>query len=130
MPCRGRARVRALAATLGAIIVLGLAACGDSGGETTSTKAPAPTVATGPESGATGGEVAALRDRLNAALLRLLTEREGLSRSRAECAIDKFEGSIGDEDLRAAIREAAAGSGVPQDILDAAFDAGQACAEE
>lgn len=131
MPRQARARLRALATASCVASILALAACGDDGdGETTTPKPPPATVATGPESGPTNAEAAEARDRVNSALLDFLIDREGLPKRQAECAIDELESTVTDEDLQTALDEAAAGNGVPQDILDAAFEAGQSCADE
>ena len=56
--------------------------------------------------------------------------RQGLSESQAQCAIDALEESVTDDDLQAAIEEAAQTGEPPQDLIDAGFDAGQQCADE
>ena len=115
----------------GCTAVLGLAACGDDD-EPTTTSTTVPTGATGDAT--TGdvdtGDVSALRDQFNQQLLQVLTTTQGLTETQAECAIDALEESVSDDELQAAIEEAASTGEPPQDLIDAGFEAGQSCANE
>lgn len=121
---------RGVALLVAVVSSLGVASCGDDSADTTSTngKQPPAAVATGPESGPSGSTE--LRNRFNDALLDILTQREDLSPSQARCALDELNRSITDEDIEDAMDNATSGASVPEDVLDAAFDAGQACADE
>jgi len=131
-------RLRMLLLAAGCTAVLGLAACGGDD-ETTSTAATstettsAETTDTG-DTGDTGdiGDVDAstLRDQFNEQLMQVLTTAQGLTESQAQCAIDALEESVSDDELQAAIEEAAETGEPPQDLIDAGFDAGQQCANE
>jgi hypothetical protein len=55
---------------------------------------------------------------------------QNLSESQAQCAIDALEESVSDDELQAAIQEAAQTGEPPQDLIDAGFEAGQECANE
>lgn len=114
----------ALAAAAAAGLALG--ACGgddDTAASTTSTE-------TTTTPAANGGDASAQRDQFNRALLGVLTQTEDLTKSQADCAIDQLDSSLTDADIRSAVQSASSGGGVPEDILDAAFDAGQACAKQ
>ena len=130
-------RLRMLLLAAGCTAVLGLAACG--GDDETSTTSTVPTGATGTESTDTGdttptdldtGDAGDLRDAFNEQLLTVLTTTQGLSQSQAQCAIDALEDSVSDDDLQAAIEEAAQTGEPPQDLIDAGFEAGQQCADQ
>ena len=130
-------RLRALALLAGCIAILGLAACG-GGDDTTTTSSStttAPTDTTGATSGNTDtgdlpGDASALRDQFNQQLLQVLTTQQNLTQSQAQCAIDELEQSVTDEELQQAIVEAAQSGQAPQDLINEAFDAGAACADQ
>ena len=58
----------------------------------------------------------------------MLTTQQNLTDSQAQCAIDKLEQTVSDEDLKSAIIEAAQSGQPPQDLIDAGFNAGKECA--
>ncbi len=135
-------RLRAFAAVAATIAALGFAACGDDDDQTT-TEAEATTTesttadetttteeTTTEADGIDTGDPDALRDAFNQQLLQVLTTQQGLSRAQAQCAIDELEDSVSDEEIQQGIVEAAQSGKPPQDLIDAGFDAGQACAEE
>ena len=76
------------------------------------------------------GDASALRDQFNQQLLQVLTTQQNLTQSQAQCAIDELEQSVTDEELQQAIVEAAQSGQAPQDLINEAFDAGAACADE
>jgi hypothetical protein len=128
--------MRMLLLAAGCTAVLGLAACGDDEDPTTSSTTT-PTGATGAETTDTGdtgdidlGDASELRDQFNQQLLQVLTTTQNLSESQAQCAIDALEESVSDDELQAAIQEAAQTGEPPQDLIDAGFEAGQECANE
>ncbi len=126
-----RTRFRVLALLAGCVAILGLAACGGDDETTSTTSTTAPTGATG--SGDTSdlpGDASALRDQFNQQLLQVLTTQQNLTQSQAQCAIDELEQSVTDEELQQAIVEAAQSGQAPQDLINEAFDAGAACADE
>ena len=130
-------RLRALALLAGCIAILGLAACGggDDTTSTSTTSTTAPTDTTGATSGNTDtgdlpGDASALRDQFNQQLLQVLTTQQNLTQSQAQCAIDELEQSVTDEELQQAIVEAAQSGQAPQDLINEAFDAGAACADQ
>ena len=131
-------RLRALALLAGCIAILGLAACGggdDTTSTSTSSSTTAPTDTTGATSGNTDtgdlpGDASALRDQFNQQLLQVLTTQQNLTQSQAQCAIDELEQSVTDEELQQAIVEAAQSGQAPQDLINEAFDAGAACADQ
>ena len=130
-------RLRALALLAGCIAILGLAACGggDDTTSTSTTSTTAPTDTTGATSGNTDtgdlpGDASALRDEFNQQLLQVLTTQQNLTQSQAQCAIDELEQSVTDEELQQAIVEAAQSGQAPQDLINEAFDAGAACADQ
>lgn len=127
---RTTTRFRAFAAAGACVAALGLAACGGDDDETTTT----PTT----EIGATGetdaaslddADAGALRDQFNQQLITVLTTQQDLTQAQAECAIEELESSFSDDELQAAILEAADSGEAPQDLIDAGFEAGQACAD-
>jgi hypothetical protein len=132
-------RLRMLLLAAGCTAVLGLAACGGDDETTSTSSTTVPTGATGTESTDTGdtdtsdldtGDAGDLRDAFNEQLLTVLTTTQGLSQSQAQCAIDALEESVSDDDLQAAIEEAAQTGEPPQDLIDAGFEAGQQCADQ
>jgi len=132
-------RLRILALLAGCIAILGLAACGGDDSTTSSTTSSTTTAtgATGESStttsGNTGdvpGDASALRDQFNQQLLQVLTTQQNLTQSQAECAINELEQSVSDEQLQQAILEAAQSGEAPQDLINEAFDAGAACADQ
>jgi hypothetical protein len=123
----------------GCAAVLGLAACGGDDESSSTTSSTVPTGATGASSTDTGdtdlgdvsgGDISEIRDAFNAQLLTVLTTTEGLTQEQAQCAIDALEESVSDDDLQAALEEAAQTGQPPQDLIDAGFDAGQQCQDE
>ena len=132
-------RLRILALLAGCIAILGLAACGGDDETTSSTSSTTTATGTTGESstttsGDTGGDVSgdasALRDQFNQQLLQVLTTQQNLTESQAQCAIDELEQSVSDEQLQQAIVEAAQSGQAPQDLINEAFDAGAACADQ
>jgi hypothetical protein len=119
-------RIRSVALATAAAASLALGACGDGDDTTASTSSTETTTTTA----ANGGDASALREQFNRALLGVLTEAQDLTKSQAECAIDQLDDSLSDADIQSAVQSASSGGGVPQDVLDAAFDAGQACADQ
>ena len=102
---------------------------------TSSSSTTAPTDTTGATSGNTDtgdlpGDASALRDQFNQQLLQVLTTQQNLTQSQAQCAIDELEQSVTDEELQQAIVEAAQSGQAPQDLINEAFDAGAACADQ
>ena len=128
--------IRALLLAAGCAALLGLAACGSDDGDSTSTEAASTTTTTTStqDSGTTTSipedaiDAAALRDEFNKQLLTVLTTQQNLTDSQAQCAIDKLEETVSDEDLKSAIIEAAETKQPPQDLIDAGFNAGKECA--
>lgn len=115
----------------GCVAVLGLAACGGDDETTSSSTTTTPTGTTGTDTtDLSGGDAGALRDQFNQQLLQVLTTTQNLTESQAQCAIDALEESVSDEELQAAIVEAAESGQPPQDLIDSAFDAGAQCANE
>jgi hypothetical protein len=125
-------RFRAFAVTAACVAALGFAACGDDD-EETSTTAPVAEETTTETSGDTGeldtADAGALRDQFNQQLITVLTEQQNLTEAQAQCAIEELESTVSDDELQAAILEAAESGEAPQDLIDAGFDAGQACAD-
>ena len=128
--------IRALLLAACCAALLGLAACGGDDGDSTSTEAASTTTTTTStdDSGTTTSipedaiDAAALRDEFNKQLLTVLTTQQNLTDSQAQCAIDKLEQTVSDEDLKSAIIEAAQSGQPPQDLIDAGFNAGKECA--
>ena len=75
-------------------------------------------------------DAAALRDEFNKQLLQVLTTTQNLTDSQAQCAIDKLEETVTDEQLKDAIVQAAQSGQPPQDLIDAGFQAGKECANQ
>ncbi len=125
----GSIRTRALVLAVAVASAFVIAACGDDD-DTSTTATPAQTTESTDTTDGGGTDVSQLRDQFNQQLLQVLTAQENLTDSQADCAINELESSITDEDIQNAVSAAASGNGVPQDILDAAFDAGQKCADE
>jgi hypothetical protein len=127
--------IRALLLAACCAALLGLAACG-GGDDSTSTEAASTTTSSTDDSATTTSipddaiDAAALRDEFNRQLLTVLTTQQNLTDSQAQCAIDKLEESVSDEDLKNAIIEAAETNQPPQDLIDAGFNAGKECAGE
>lgn len=134
---RTTTRFRAFAAAGACVAAIGLAACGGDDDETTTT--PTTEVGTTDETDATSDETDAtslddadagvLRDQFNQQLITVLTTQQDLTDAQAECAIEELESSVSDDELQAAILEAANSGEAPQDLIDAGFEAGQACAD-
>jgi hypothetical protein len=127
--------IRALLLAACCAAVLGLAACGGDDGDSTSTEAASTTTTTSTEDSGTTTSIpddaidaSALRDEFNRQLLTVLTTQQNLTDSQAQCAIDKLEQTVSDEDLKNAILEAAQTGQPPQDLIDAGFNAGKECA--
>ena len=124
--------LRSLAPLVACLAVLSIGACG--GDDTTTTTNPA-TTSTGAETTETSDidtsglpDASALRDEFDEQLLKLLTTTQGLSEAQAQCAIDELEKKFTDEEIREAIAAAGETGQSPQDLIDAAFDAGADCA--
>ena len=126
-----RTRFRAFAVIAACIAALGFAACGDDDEETSTTAAEETT--TSETTGDTGeldtADAEALRDQFNQQLITVLTQQQNLTEAQAQCAIEELESTVSDDELQAAILEAAESGEAPQDLIDAGFDAGQACAD-
>ena len=129
--------IRALLLAACCAALLGLAACGGDDGDSTSTEAASTTTTTSSEDSGTTTSIpddaidaSALRDEFNKQLLTVLTTQQNLTDSQAQCAIDKLEQTVSDEDLKAAILEAAQSQQPPQDLIDAGFNAGKECADQ
>ncbi len=123
-------RVRAFAAAGACIAALGFAACGDDDEEATTETTSEETSATTTDTGAVEDiDAEALREQFNEQLITVLTTQQDLTQAQAECAIEELESTVSDEDLQAAILEAAESGEAPQDLIDAGFDAGQTCAD-
>jgi ABC-type oligopeptide transport system substrate-binding subunit len=135
---RTSTRLRMLLLAAGCAAVLGLAACGGDDDTSPTTSSTVPTGATGASSTDTGstdgdissGDISEIRDAFNQQLLQVLTTTEGLTQSQAQCAIDALEESVSDDDLQAALEEAAQTGQPPQDLIDAGFQAGQDCKDQ
>jgi hypothetical protein len=137
---RTSTRLRMLLLAAGCAAVLGLAACGGDDESSTTTSSTVPAGATGASSTDTGGtedlgdvdsgDIADIRDAFNQQLMTVLTTTEGLTQSQAQCAIDALEESVSDDDLQAALEEAASTGQPPQDLIDAGFEAGQQCQDQ
>ena len=128
---RKRTRFRAFAVIAACVAALGFAACGDDE-EETSTTAPAAeetTETTGDTGELDTADAGALRDQFNQQLITVLTQQQNLTEAQAQCAIEELESTVSDDELQAAILEAAESGEAPQDLIDAGFDAGQACAD-
>ena len=113
---RTSTRLRILLLAAGCAAVLGLAACGGDDESSTTDLGDI-----------SGGDISQIRDAFNAQLLTVLTTTEGLTQEQAQCAIDALDESVSDEDLQAALQEAAQTGQPPQDLIDAGFQAGQDC---
>jgi hypothetical protein len=126
-------RIRALLLAVGCAAVLGVAACGGDD-DSTSTEAATTTSSTTSDESTTTSipddaiDASALRDEFNQQLLTVLTQQQNLSESEAQCAIDKLEETVSDDQLKDAIVEAAQSGQPPQDLIDAGFNAGKECA--
>ena len=112
-----------------------LAACGSDDSTTTAARPARPrrprrTTDTSAADAADSIDAAALRDEFNRQLLQVLTTTQNLTDSQAQCAIDKLEQTVTDEQLKEAIVEAAQSGQPPQDLIDAGFDAGNECADQ
>ena len=128
---RKRTCFRAFAVIAACVAALGFAACGDDD-EEPSTTAPAAeetTKTTGDTGELDTADAGALRDQFNQQLITVLTQQQNLTEAQAECAIEELESTVSDDELQAAILEAAESGEAPQDLIDAGFDAGQACAD-
>ena len=124
-------RFRAFAVIAACVAALGFAACGDDDEETPTT-APAAeetTETTGDTGELDTADAGALRDQFNQQLITVLTQQQNLTEAQAQCAIEELETTVSDDELQAAILEAAESGEAPQDLIDAGFDAGQACAD-
>lgn len=121
-------RFRAFAVAGACVAALGFAACGgdDEESTTTPTTEETSTTDTGELDSTDAG---ALRDQFNVQLIEVLTTQQNLTDAQAQCAIEELESTVSDDELQAAILEAAESGEAPQDLIDAGFDAGQACAD-
>jgi hypothetical protein len=126
-----RTRFRAFAVIAACVAALGFAACGDDDDETTTTAAEetSTTETTGDTGELDTADAEALREQFNQQLITVLTQQQNLTEAQAECAIEELESTVSDDELQAAILEAAESGEAPQDLIDAGFDAGQACAD-
>ncbi len=125
-------RFRAVAVAGACVAAIGFASCGGDDEETTTT----PTIEESGTTGETGdvgaldtGDAGALRDQFNDQLITVLTTQQDLTQAQAECAVEELESSVSDDELQAAILEAAESGEAPQDLIDAGFEAGQSCAD-
>jgi hypothetical protein len=134
--CRPTAWIRALLLAACCAALLGLAACGGDDSDSTSTEAASTSTTSTEDSGTTtsipeeGIDAGAIRDEFNRQLLTVLTTQQNLTDSQAQCAIDKLEETVSDEQLKDAILEAAQTGQPPQDLIDAGFNAGKECADQ
>ena len=129
--------IRALLLAACCAALIGLAACGGDDSDSTSTEAASTTTTTSTDDSATTTSIpdeaidaSELRDEFNKQLLTVLTTQQNLTDSQAQCAIDKLEDTVSDEDLKNAILEAAQTGQPPQDLIDAGFNAGKECADQ
>jgi hypothetical protein len=129
--------IRALLLAACCAALIGLAACGGDDSDSTSTEAATTTTTTSSEDSGTTTSIpddaidaSALREEFNKQLLTVLTTQQNLTDSQAQCAIDKLEDTVSDEDLKNAILEAAQTGQPPQDLIDAGFNAGKECADQ
>jgi hypothetical protein len=111
-----------LARTTTAILIaaLGLVACG-GGDETRPTSAEATT---------TTGEPTEPRRQFEDQTRTVLSE-QGRGQGQlvdVECVIERLRGSLPDQVVEAAAEAAGQGQEIPQQAVDAAFEAGRACA--
>jgi hypothetical protein len=106
-----------LLALVAVLLSLGIAACG---GEDETTTTTTTTGATGEAGAAGAGSI----DHFEAALRESLTGAQGLSEAQADCAIDEIRKRVGEE----AFQAAADTGDVPDELLEASFDAGVKCA--
>jgi hypothetical protein len=128
--------IRALVLAAFCAALLGLAACGSDDSDSTSTEAASTTTSSTEDGGTTTSipddavDASALRDEFNRQLLTVLTTQQNLTDSQAQCAIDKLEETVSDDQLKDAILEAAQTGQPPQDLIDAGFNAGKECADQ
>ena len=131
--CRTTTLIRVLLLAVACAAVLALTACGGDDSTTTAAETTTTTSST-TDSGSTADgssiDAAALRDEFNKQLLQVLTTTQNLSDSQAQCAIDKLEETVSDDQLKDAIVQAAQSGQPPQDLIDAGFQAGKDCAGE
>ena len=111
-----------LLALVTALLSLGIAACGGEDETTTTTTTTGATGATGGAGAAAGGSI----DDFEAALRQSLTGAQGLSEVQADFAIDEIRERVGEE----AFQAAAETGDVPDELLEASFDAGVKCASK
>ena len=130
--CRTTTLIRVLLLTIACGAILALAACGSDNSTTTaastSTTTTPATTDTSAADAADSIDAGQLRDEFNRQLLQVLTTTQNLSDSQAQCAIDKLESTVTDEQLNVIVQ--AAQSGQPQDLIDAGFQAGKECANQ
>jgi hypothetical protein len=74
-------------------------------------------------------DASTLREQFDQQLLQILTTTQNMSQAQAECAVEKLETRISDEEIQQAIAAAAQTGQSPQDLIDEAYDAGAECAE-
>ncbi len=132
--CRTTTLIRVLLLAIACSAMLALVACGGddsttTAAETSTTTTPATTDA-GSTDAADSIDAAALRAEFNKQLLQVLTTTQNLTGSQAQCAIDKLEETVTDEQLKDAIVQAAQSGQPPQDLIDAGFQAGKECANQ
>lgn len=132
--CRTTTLIRVLLLTIACGAILALAACGSDDSTTTaastSTTTTPATTDTSAADAADSIDAGQLRDEFNRQLLQVLTTTQNLSDSQAQCAIDKLESTVTDEQLKDAIVQAAQSGQPPQDLIDAGFQAGKECANQ
>ena len=132
--CRTTTLIRVLLLTIACGAILALAACGSDDSTTTaastSTTTTPATTDTSAADAADSIDAGQLRDEFNRQLLQVLTTTQNLSNSQAQCAIDKLESTVTDEQLKDAIVQAAQSGQPPQDLIDAGFQAGKECANQ
>jgi len=131
--CRTTTLIRVLLLAVACAAVLALTACGGDDSTTTAAETSTTTSSTTDSGSTTDGssiDAAALRDEFNKQLLQVLTTTQNLSDSQAQCAIDKLEETVSDDQLKDAIVQAAQSGQPPQDLIDAGFQAGKDCAGE
>ena len=132
--CRTTTLIRVLLLAIACSAMLALAACGGDDSTTTATETSTATTPATTDTGSTDAadsiDAGALRDEFNKQLLQVLTTTQNLTDSQAQCAIDKLEASVSDEQLKDAIVQAAQSGQPPQDLIDAGFQAGKECANQ
>jgi hypothetical protein len=126
MPITRTTRIRALALAAVCAASLGIAACGGDDDETTTTT-PADTAATGDttDTGAVSGDIREQFDQV---------VRESLESAAAagapidvDCAVDRLQEVLSDEDVQALIDASQSGGSPPSEIQQELAQAGAEC---